>query len=129
MKMDNKYSPISNKLNTILPNELKKYLKSNESIIVYFGRPSCSDCNLFEKSFIKYIDQYNLSSKIYYVNVNTIHDNKNEWTAFKKQYGISGTPTFVKYKYDIEVNKLDFEEDNGFSSTDLKEWLKINQLI
>ncbi|WP_369665117.1 DUF6568 family protein [Streptococcus sp. oral taxon 056] len=72
------------------------------------------------------IDKYKLRKQLYYVNVEEIHKNKNEWEHFKKEFKIKGTPTFAIYENKKLVAKLDFEENNGFTPYELEKWITSN---
>lgn len=129
MKLESSYSEAYLKYNSILPNEVEEYIKKKDSVIVYFGRPNCTDCNFFEYSLEKIVDKYDLANKIVYVNVSSIHDNEEKWKAYKRYFGIYGTPSFVYYRNGICNSILDFEKENGITTKEFTRWLEKNKLI
>lgn len=52
-KLESSYSTAYLKFISVLPNEIDEYVQRNDSVIVYFGRPDCMDCNFFESSLEK----------------------------------------------------------------------------
>lgn len=110
-----------------LANFEAKY-NTGQKLVVYIGRPTCEDCNNFDKIFVKYIKQYDLSSKIIYVNVDELYKNKSKWERFKQTYDIKGTPSLVIYENKKVISKLDFEEMHGFTPDDIKKWMMKNNL-
>lgn len=113
-------------LDSMLVNNFIKKYQDKERLIVYFGRPTCSDCKGFEKFFIKQIKEFSLEDKIKYINVESLHCDKKVWKEFKGKFKIEGTPTLAIYDNGKLVSKLDFEEMKGFTSDDLTEWLNNN---
>lgn len=126
-RLENTYSDIYFELNSLTVENFKDKVTRGETFYAYIGRPDCSDCNAFEPMFKRYIASYRLQSKIYFVNVRRLHQDKRAWAAFKQQYRLSGTPVLAKYSRGLLANKLDFEENRGINPTDLEKWLKLNK--
>ena len=114
------------KLNSLLEKNFVLRNNDGKKLIVYFGRPGCGDCNKFDQILGEMIDKYKISDRLYYVNVERIHENKSEWLQFKKKYNIKGTPTFAIYNHRKLLTKLDFEEHGGFSLKELEMWISRN---
>ena len=113
---------------SLQPVSFEKKYNTGQRLVVYIGRPTCGDCNNFDKIFVKYIKRYNLSSKMVYVNVAELYKNKSKWEEFKKNYSIKGTPSLVIYENKKVISKLDFEEMHGFTPAEVEKWLKNNNL-
>lgn len=128
-RLENTYSDIYFDLNSLTVENFETKVARGDTFYAYIGRPSCGDCNAFEPMFKRYIHQYRLNDKIYYVNVHKLNLNKPAWTAFKARYGLSGTPVLAKYSKGKQINKLDFEENQGISPEALEKWLKLNRLL
>lgn len=128
-RLENIYSDIYFDLNSLTAENFEAKVARGDTFYAYIGRPSCGDCNAFEPMFKGYIRQYQLNDKIYYVNVHKLNLNKPAWTAFKARYGLSGTPVLAKYGKGKQINKLDFEENQGISPEALEKWLKLNRLL
>lgn len=127
-RLENTYSDIYFVLNSLTVDNFKKKVAKGDTFYVYIGRPSCGDCDAFEPMFKRYIHKHQLQGKIYYVNVHRLNQDKPAWTAFKKQYGLSGTPVLAKYGRGKLLNKLDFEDNQGISPQALENWIKQNHL-
>ncbi|ASK28409.1 thioredoxin family protein [Neisseria chenwenguii] len=128
-RLEETYSDIYFSLDSLTVESFKAKVARGETVYAYIGRPSCGDCNAFEPMFKRYISQYGLGGKIYFVNVHRLHQDKTAWAAFKQQYGLSGTPVLAKYVKGKQVNKLDLEDNGGkISGGDLEKWLALNKL-
>lgn len=66
---------------------------------------------------------------IVYVNVSSVHKNDKEWQEYKRRFGIEGTPSFVFYKNGVQSSFLDYERDNGITTSTFENWLKKNNLV
>ncbi|MVX58723.1 thioredoxin [Streptococcus danieliae] len=116
------------KLDSLLVDNFMERYNSGERLSVYFGRSSCEDCSHFDPIFIDIIERYKLGDKVYYVNVEGLHENKFEWENFKEEVNIKGTPTIAIYENKKILTKLDFEEQDGFTSYELESWISKNLL-
>lgn len=128
-RLEDTYSDIYFELNSLTVANFKAKVAAGETFYAYIGRPSCSDCNSFEPMFKRYIKQYRLQDKIYFVNVHRLHQDKNAWQQFKQQYQMNGTPTLAKFSKGRQINRLDLVENGGkISPSDLERWLDRNRL-
>lgn len=127
-RLESKYSDIYFELNSLTVENFKAKVAGGDTFYAYIGRPSCGDCNAFEPMFKRYIASNKLYGKIYFVNVHRLYQDKPAWMAFKRQYGLSGTPVLAKYAKGRQANKLDFEDNKGISTEDLEKWLMLNKL-
>ncbi|MCS4487505.1 thioredoxin family protein [Streptococcus sciuri] len=113
-----------NKLDSMTVDNFITRYTAGENLIVYIGRPSCGDCSKFEKILEELIDKYKLGDRLIYVNVEELHRNIDEWKKFKEKFNIKGTPTFAIYDDKKLLEKLDFEEQGGFTPSELETWIK-----
>lgn len=128
-RLEDTYSDMYFELNSLTVENFKAKVAKGDKFYAYIGRPSCGDCSAFEPMFKRYIAQYHLNDKIYFVNVHRLHQDKAAWTTFKQQYGLSGTPVLATYGADRQLNKLDLEDNGGkLSAEDLEKWLDANRL-
>lgn len=128
-RLEDTYSDIYFELNSLTVANFKAKVAAGDTFYAYIGRPSCGDCNAFESMFKRYIEKHRLGSKIYFVNVHRLHQDKEAWMAFRQQYKLSGTPVLAKYSKGRQVNKLDLEDNGGsISAADLEKWLALNKL-
>ena len=65
------YPKIYDILNSVTIDTFNEKVKNKERIIVYVGRPDCSDCNAFEPKFIVYLNTIK-SKDVIYLNVASI---------------------------------------------------------
>lgn len=124
------YSLVYHHLDSMIVENFLKKFEDGERIVVYFGRPSCSDCDNVDDILVELIYRYNLGDKIKYVNVEDEYQKgKLHWDKFKNLVSISGTPTFAIYDKQKMISKYDFEENGGFTIEDFKIWLQDNGLL
>lgn len=120
---NNKYPEIYDHLNSLTINNFKEMV-DNKDFIVYIGRPSCSDCNMFDEKFIPIINDKKYENKLFYLNVSSIHNNKKEWEDFKQKFGISGTPSFVYYSKGQIIDKIEWTAEHGINLEEVINWLE-----
>lgn len=128
-KWQKMYTDVYFELDSLTINSFKRKVARGETFYAYIGRPSCGDCQAFEPIFKRYIRQYHLDGKLYFVNVHFLQQDKAQWSAFKQQYNLQGTPTLAKYRQGKLVNKLDYEADGKITAQDIEQWLEKNQLL
>ncbi|MHB0879350.1 thioredoxin family protein [Paenibacillus sp. SEL1] len=123
------YPEIYDHLNAVTFENFKSLIQQDQSVLVYVGRPSCGDCNRFEPNFNKMIEQYNLGSKITFLNVHKIHKNKSQWNKFKENYNIKYTPTIAEFRNGKLVDKIEWTPKRDLSTDAVKEWLTSKKII
>ena len=103
---EKKYSEIYDVINSISYMNFENFLtrEKNNKVVVYIGRPSCADCNLFESGFINFINEYHLNDKIVYLNVSSIQKDSYGWKKFKEKYHVKYTPTIAVFYDDRRFN-------------------------
>lgn len=116
------YPNIYNYINSVTVDNLSSFLEDNRKVI-YFGRPSCSDCDLFEPELIEIIEDRNLENEITYVNIDKIHKDKDDWYSFRKLYNIKYTPTLAIYENKKQVSKIEWTPKSGLSIKKLERWI------
>ncbi|MHC5229824.1 DUF6568 family protein [Enterococcus sp. LJL99] len=100
-----------------------------EHFVVYVGRPSCGDCNLFEPKLIDLIQKFNIQSEITYLNVECIKKDEERWKRFKNQYSIEYTPTIALFSKGELISKIEWTPQKGISIGRVQEWLSNNKII
>lgn len=94
------YPEIYDTLNSISYLNFNAFLADNkdQKLIVYVGRPTCSDCSVFEPVLIDFIKNSNLSNQVIYLNVAQTRKNEAEWEKFKTAHNIIYTPAIAIFE-------------------------------
>lgn len=79
--------------------------------------------------FGKKISDYELQSKLIYIDGVHLRTNKDNWQKFKNKYGFSQTPAFVIYRQNQIISKIEWDEKRGLSEKDFDHWLEDNMKI
>lgn len=124
-EQESAYPEIYDYLDSMTVDNFQNYLNEDD-LVVYIGRPSCSDCNLFEPSLIDLIEVKHLGSKMKYLNVAKLRKNENEWNRFKQLYDIQYTPTIAKFVEGNLVSKTEWTPEKGISIDDVEIWINQN---
>lgn len=114
-----KYPPIYNVIDSMTLKNFEDKIEKKEDVIVYVGRPSCSDCTKFEPKFIQMLENKKLTSYIVYLNVAELRKNEQKWDEFKEKFGIEYTPTIARFSLGKIVDKVNWTPENG---TDIDEF-------
>lgn len=122
-KLEYTYPDIYNYLNSITVDTFKSKIENNESFIIYLGRPTCSDCNLFEPSFIHFIKDSSYKQKILYLNVAQLQKDESSWEAFKHNYELKYTPTLAYYEDGKLSTKIEWTPEDGIKMSKVIQWL------
>jgi thioredoxin 1 len=94
--------------NIILPSKLEQKIKSSKETLVYFFSPTCDHCK--ETTPILMALGEDLDKQILQFN---LLEFENGW----EQYKIKGTPTIIKFKEGIEVERLEgLQDENTYIS-------------
>lgn len=112
-----KEATITDVTQEIILTQFESQWNSPNTNIVYIGRSTCSDCNLFEPKLIDLL-QKNQALKLQYLDAQKLKDN-GRWEEFKKQYDVHGTPTILIIQAGNIVASLDYEKKN-FSIKDVE---------
>lgn len=128
---DSTYPEIYDKINSVSYNNFESFLENakNTKTIVYLGRPTCSDCTLFEPALIEFINTYNLSEKIIYLNVAEIRQDEKGWEAFKMKYNLKYTPTVAIFENSEVISKVEWTPEGGITINAVKEWFESNNIL
>lgn len=103
----------------------QKSSEKKQNFIAYIRRPDCSDCNAFEPDLLKYMDENkDFKNKVYFVDITSIFDDKNEWENFKLENKINGTPSFVYIKDGKISSSSSWTVEKGYSVTILDNWVR-----
>jgi thioredoxin-like negative regulator of GroEL len=99
--------------NIILPKELEKRLKDKEDVTVYFFASDCPHCKVATPVLMPLAED---------MDIDIVQYNLLEFPEGWDQYGISGTPTLVRYEAGQEVARIDgSREEEQF-----RQWLEQN---
>lgn len=124
IELQSYYPKIYDSIDSITINSFEKSIKNKEKLLVYVGRPTCSDCNLFEPLFINQINKNDWNSYITYLNVAKIKKNEHKWLEFKKQYHLNYTPTIAFYKNGKLVDKLEWSPNKVILNSELNKFIE-----
>lgn len=92
------YPEIYDVLNSVTLENFESKVSKKNNLIVYVGRPTCSDCTEFEPKLIEMLKKYDLQDKVDYLNVAQIRKNEKDWENFKRTYQVEYTPAIVKFE-------------------------------
>ncbi|EOH99254.1 hypothetical protein UAY_02031 [Enterococcus moraviensis ATCC BAA-383] len=119
------YPEIYDYLDSITVDNFQSYSNENE-LVVYIGRPTCSDCNLFEPRLIDLIVEEKLEAKVKYLNVAKLRKDEKEWDNFKQLYNVNYTPTIAKFVEGELVSKIEWTPEKGISIDKVETWINQN---
>lgn len=129
--MEETYPDIYNTINAISHTNFDEFLTAagNNEVVVYIGRPTCSDCNLFEPSLIDFINSNSLNNQISYLNTSEIREDDHAWSEFKSKYNIIYTPTIAIFQNNQLKEKIEWTPENGININAVSTWFKQNKLF
>lgn len=111
-------------LNSITVPSFKKMVAEKNNFIVYIGRPTCSDCNLFDPILINELKKEHMTTQVTFLNVAWERQKKwATWVQFKKNYGFEQTPALIHYRNGKVFSIIQWEQNNGISREALHLWL------
>lgn len=130
-KLNSEVSPTYDYLNSLTIRNFQSSIEKEETLIVYIGRPDCSDCNFFEPVFREIVNKYMLFDKIYYLNVKKYRENNNEdtWNEFKQKYGFTQTPAIIYYVNGKVYSMIEWDTTEGLTEERFSRWLLENDII
>ena len=120
------YPEIYNYLDSVTFSTFKKKINNDDTFIIYFSRPTCTDCNLFDPQLIELIGSNSNYSQIIYLNLAKLRTNEEDWSDFKKTYNIIYTPTIAKYEDGKLISKIEWTPEKGINMNDVSIWLSKN---
>lgn len=90
--------------------QLEDLQKNKETTMIYFGRPSCPDCNKIKPNLDILVN--NSHSLVYYYNTEQDRDdNHDEMQAVLDTYGVATVPALVVWADAGETQEVYFNED------------------
>ncbi len=124
-------SPTYDYLNSITIRNFEDAIKQGEKLVVYIGRPDCSDCIFFEPILRQVVNEYNLFNEIQYLDVKSFRENNSQetWEIFKKKYGFTQTPACIIYENGTYVTQVEWDTSYGLTKQRFMKWLKNNNMI
>lgn len=127
--LENK-SYVKEYLDEILLDEFYEKYIQEEEMIIYVGRPDCSDSREFEQWFEPIVIKYNLNDKIQYLNIKPITDKYELYKNLtESKYGFKNTPTLIHYKNGEIHNIQEWTVLTGFTEEMVIEFLEESNLI
>ena len=124
-------SPTYQYLNSLTIRNFEESVESKMDLVVYIGRPDCPDCNYFEPILRKVVNEYNLFSKISYLNVKNYRKNNTieTWENFKNKYNFSQTPACILIKNGDIISTIEWDNSLGLTEDRFVEWLSYNKIL
>lgn len=90
--------------------QLEDLQKNKETTMIYFGRPSCPDCNKIKPNLDILVN--NSHSMVYYYNTEQDRDdNHDEMQTVLDTYGVGTVPALVVWADAGEIQEIYFNED------------------
>ncbi|MBO0421358.1 thioredoxin family protein [Enterococcus plantarum] len=120
------YPKIYNYLNAVTVENFETKVVNKEDFYVYFGRPTCGDCNDFEPHLIKLIKKHKLQNSLVYLNAAELRKDKKSWELFKETYQLLYTPTLAKFENGKLVSKEEWTPENGIAIENVENWIMEN---
>lgn len=111
-------------LNSITIPTFEKKISDKRDFLVYIGRPTCSDCNLFDPILVNELKKEDMTSNVVFLNV--AWERQKGWTSwvqFKKKYGFKQTPAIIHYHNGKVLSIIQWGNNKGISKGDLHLWL------
>ncbi|WP_149023763.1 thioredoxin family protein [Listeria riparia] len=86
---------------------------------VYVGRPTCPDCDPFQKKLRKALEATKRQG--YYYNTDSARKADKNYTEIIKQMNVHVVPTLIYYTRGLETDRYKGDLDD---TTQIKEWLQ-----
>ena len=122
VKSEATYPDIYNYLSSVTLKKFEEMVAQKESVVIYIGRPTCSDCNAFETEFIKIL-QKNKLENIVYLNVTKLRNSDRKWQIFQDTYDVQYTPTIVKFENGKNISKVEWSPQKGTDLIAFEKWI------
>ncbi|MDR1136550.1 MAG: thioredoxin family protein [Clostridiales Family XIII bacterium] len=120
--LNNTYTEIYRYVNSLTVPRFESMVAEGEDFLISIGRPNCPYCDKMDPSFIKLVQELDMTEDIYYLNVASIHGIEGVWPPFKEKYGFFYTPAYMHYADGEIVSAM----DGDFTEDDLRAWLLDN---
>jgi|GEM_PF-1999095 len=115
-------------LNSLTIDSFEKRVAEGDDLFVYVGKNSeCNDCSIFSKTLKKEVETFPLKNSLYFVEISSIHSDKERWLDFKKRYGFNQTPAFLLFQNGEIKSMIEWTEQDGLSSEAFHNWLERNE--
>lgn len=111
-------------LNSITIPTFENNVSDKRNFLVYIGRPTCSDCNLFDSILVNELKKEDMTSNVVFLNVAWERQKGwKSWVQFKKKYGFNQTPAIIHYHNGKVLSIIQWGNNKGISKEDLHLWL------
>lgn len=116
-----------NTMNSITLNSLDANLMNDKSIIIYFGRSDCQDCNVFDKTLTEYLRKNDVNN-LFYVDLGDFHRKSDisAWNHFKARYGFNETPALIRFTNGEKDDMIQQSGTNGITYGELANFIGQN---
>lgn len=119
-------SNISKYLESISLDDFEEIKNSQETFFVYVNNDSCSDCQFFNVELSNELQNNKSLHIMKFLDVTTLHSNKQLWNEFKDENMIEGTPSFIFIKSGKIVNTYGWTKDHDVEFKTFLEWFNGN---
>lgn len=116
-------------LNSMTVDNFEDRVNSKQNLFVYISNRECSDCSTFSKSLKDEIESSNIKNSLYLVDIQKLHQDKDNWLKFKKRYNIQQTPAFLLFEEGKVKSVIQWDENKGLSSESFHDWIDVNKLF
>lgn len=113
-------------LNSITVDNFEDRVTNKQDLFVYVSNSECSDCSTFSKTLKHEIESSNIKNNLYLVNIQKLHQDKENWLKFKRKYNIHQTPAFLLFEEGKLKSMIEWDEKKGLSSEAFHKWLDMN---
>jgi thioredoxin 1 len=101
--------------NQILPEDLKEKIDNNDGVTVYFYSPTCPHCKATSPVIVPMADELGLDLPLF-----NLLEFDNGW----KEYGITSTPTVIRFEDGKEVSRVEGKVSDGEFRSWFEQWVE-----
>lgn len=101
----------------------KERVVSGDEFVVFISRPNCSSCQLISEDFMTLCGELGIERQVLFVNVVYLRRDNEAWASFKERYGLTGTPSFVRFADGEVVSALSWTEADGAPIHMIERWI------
>ncbi|MBC2159344.1 thioredoxin family protein [Listeria booriae] len=99
--------------------QMKQILSDKKTGYVYVGRPSCPDCDPFQKKLRNALKETDRQG--YYYNTDAARKADKNYTEIIKQMNVRVVPTLIYFTRGLETDRYKGDLDD---TTQIKDWLQ-----
>ncbi|MBC1501761.1 thioredoxin family protein [Listeria weihenstephanensis] len=98
---------------------MKAIFEDKKTGYVYIGRPTCPDCEPFQKKLVKALEA--TDRQAFYYNTDKAREADKNYTAIIKRMGVRVVPTLIYYTRGLETDRYKGDLDD---QAEMEAWLK-----